>query len=90
MARPFQTFEEWFQSDMKRHRNKNTWSYPQRPVYNKHCHHSDGRKGGFVCWQCREYPLLTYETMRVEYRGKGLTDEEWQREIERGELDNGL
>ena len=31
--RTFQTFEEWFQSDLKRMRNRTRWNYPQVPVY---------------------------------------------------------
>lgn len=67
MARPFQTFEEWYQSDQKRMKNPKTWSYPQRPVWGQTCTHRN--EPGLLCRECSKSGSKadTYETMKLEF-----------------------
>ena len=75
------TFEEWFQKDLKRMRDRRMWHYPQRPVYETFlCCKHDTEKVCPVCdderlkWRRgqkttarlnHENPLFSYDKMKV-------------------------
>jgi hypothetical protein len=64
----FRTYEEWYQAEGKRRKNRKTWSYPTVPVYLTCCLHkgTTGKYAG-TCPDCKN-TVATFDTMKTEYR----------------------